>query len=515
MYLDARQLPNGSVIEGDICIIGAGAAGISMALDWKDLKQKVILLEGGGFEYESQIQDLNKGSLSGQKYYPLRASRLHYFGGTTGHWGGMCAPFDELDFKKRDWVPNSGWPFSKKTLDPYYEKAQKIYQLGPYNYDLSYWEQKEENYNALPLDDKVVWNKMWQFCKKARLGKVYADTIKEAKNIHLYTYANATNIVTNDRLNKITEVEVKNHAGKNHVVKAKKFILACGTIQNARLLLASNKQAKSGLGNQNDVVGRYFMEHIETSTSDLYLFNDFQTDLYNWPRGSGRYTRAELAFTEKTQKEHQLLNGTLGLFPLKIGMHFKPRMETWQNEDPRKSADNMFASWREADKLSKKNPDPEIDKAYQLDIRIEQAPNPNSRVTLTAEKDAFGVPLPNLNWELTPLDKKSIRRLNQVFAQQVGLSGIGRVQIRDWLRDENDDTFPENTNGGWHHMGATRMSENPKKGVVDSNCKVYGIANLYVAGAGCYPTSGAPNPTLTLTALTLRLSDHIKQSFKT
>lgn len=514
MHVDARQLPDGSIIEGDICIIGAGAAGISMALDWKDLKQKVILLEGGGFEYESQIQDLNKGSLSGQKYYPLRSSRLHYFGGTTGHWAGMCAPFDELDFKKRDWVPFSGWPFSIKELDPYYEKAQKIYQLGPYNYDLSFWEQQEKNYNALPFNDKVIWNKMWQFCESSRIGQVYADTIKEAKNIHLYTYANATNIVSNEALNKITEVEVKNHEGKNHAVKAKKFILACGTIQNVRLLLASNKQAKKGLGNENDVVGRYFMEHIETSTSDLYLFKDFKTDLYSWP-SNPRYTRAELAFTEETQKKHQLLNGTLGFLPLKVAKHFKPRMLTWQNEDPRKSADNVFANWREAAKLSKKNPNPETEKAYQLDIRIEQAPNPNSRVTLTAEKDALGVPLPNLNWELTSLDKKSIRRLNQLFAQQVGLSGIGRVQIRDWLRDENDDSFPEHTNGGWHHMGATRMNENPKMGVVDRNCKVHGIANLFVAGAACYPTSGAPNPTLTLTALTLRLSDHIKQNFKT
>ncbi len=107
MHTDARNLSNNSIIEGDICIVGAGAAGVSIALDWSNSGYKVILLEGGGFEYESQIQDLNKGSLSGQKYYPLRASRLHYFGGTTGHWGGMCAPFDELDFKKRDWVPNA------------------------------------------------------------------------------------------------------------------------------------------------------------------------------------------------------------------------------------------------------------------------------------------------------------------------------------------------------------------------------------------------------------------------
>ena len=187
MYIDARQLPDNTLIEGDICIIGAGAAGISMALDWMNLPYKVILLEGGNFGYEDKIQDLNKGSITGQNYFPLRASRLRYFGGTTGHWAGMCAPFEELDFKKRSWVPDSGWPFPKKTLDPYYEKAQKVYKLGPYEYDLDYWQQKEKDFIPMPLDENIIWNKMWQFCKDRKIGPIYDDTIKEAKNIHLYT----------------------------------------------------------------------------------------------------------------------------------------------------------------------------------------------------------------------------------------------------------------------------------------------------------------------------------------
>jgi len=510
MYIDARQLPDNTLIEGDICIIGAGAAGISMALDWMNLPYKVILLEGGNFGYEDKIQDLNKGSITGQNYFPLRASRLRYFGGTTGHWAGMCAPFEELDFKKRSWVPDSGWPFPKKTLDPYYEKAQKVYKLGPYEYDLDYWQQKEKDFIPMPLDENIIWNKMWQFCKDRKIGPIYDDTIKEAKNIHLYTHANTTNIKANENVSKITEINIKNLDGKNHTVKAKKFILACGTIQNVRLLLASNTQSKAGLGNQNDLVGRYFMEHIESSTADLYLSKELPGILYNAPFGTSRLCRAELAITEEAQREHELLNGTLGLLPLKVGTHFKPRMVTWQNEDPRKSADNMFANWREADKLSKSNPQPELEKAYQMDIRVEQAPNPNSRITLTNEKDALGVKLPNLNWELTALDKSSLRRLNLLVAKQVAIAGIGRVQLRDWLRDEEDDTFPDYTNGGWHHMGGARMNDDPKKGVVDANCKVHGLDNLFVAGSACYPTSGAPNPTLTLTALTLRLSDHLK-----
>ena len=138
MHIDARTLPDNSIIEGDVCIIGSGAAGISMALDWIDTKYKVVLLESGGFEFEDAVQDFYKGKITGQRYYPLRASRMSFFGGTTNHWAGMCAPFDNIDFMKRDWVPDSGWPITRKDLDPFYARANEKLKLGPYNYDLAF-----------------------------------------------------------------------------------------------------------------------------------------------------------------------------------------------------------------------------------------------------------------------------------------------------------------------------------------------------------------------------------------
>src|SRR4030095_13090296 len=130
MHVDARKLNNGSFIHGDICIVGAGAAGISMALDWINTPYNVILLEGGGFGYDERVQQLYDGKTTGQRYYPLQSSRLHFFGGTTGHWAGFCSNFDAIDFKKRDWVPHSGWPLQKSELDPFYKRAHKILELG-------------------------------------------------------------------------------------------------------------------------------------------------------------------------------------------------------------------------------------------------------------------------------------------------------------------------------------------------------------------------------------------------
>lgn len=513
MHLDARTIDSGTLIEGDICIIGAGAAGISMALEWINTPYKVILLEGGGFEYDPQVQELYAGKTTGQHYYPLKSARLHYFGGTTGHWAGFCSTFDEIDFIKRDWVAHSGWPISRKDLDPFYARAQKDPELGPYDYSLAYWQKQDPELIPLPLDEKVIWNKMWQFSPPTRFGTQYRDAIVHAKNIHLYTYANVTDIRANENVSSITEVTVKNHEGKTQQVKAKYFVLACCSIQNARLLLAANSQATKGLGNDNDNVGRYFMEHLEIKSAELYLTKSNPLKLYSLNFGVTK-ARAELAITKEKQEEHKILNGTVSLTPVEFASNMKPMIEIWKEDDPRKSVDSLMASFNKAAEEASKTSAENQNKTFELFTRIEQAPNPASRVTLDTEKDALGVPRATLHWELTPFEKRSIRKIYELLGQQIGRAGIGRVKLMDYLDDPSDTTWPSFTGGGWHHMGTTRMSDDPKNGVSDANCKVHGISNLFTAGASNYVTAAAPNPTLTLIALSIRLSDHLKQIIK-
>jgi len=505
MHIDARELPNNSLIEGDLCIIGAGAAGISMALEFLNTAHKVILLEGGGFEYESQMQDLYKGKTTGQRYFPLESARLHYFGGTTGHWAGFCSPLDPIDFEKRDWVPYSGWPIKRSDLDPYYARAHKSLDLGPYEYQDSYWIAQNPKLDSLPFNHADIYNKMWQFSLPTRFGEKYKDTIVKAPNIHLYTYANVTNIKANEHASTIQQLTVKNFAGKTHTVKAKKFVLACCSIQNARLLLASNKQAKRGLGNDNDLVGRYFMEHIEIKSAELWLTKPEALKLYAWEYGKTK-ARAELAISAEKQRELKLLNGTASFTPLEVARKEPAFIDVWTADtaETKKRMSKLDAD--EKKELAKNRHN-----SYQLFTRIEQAPNPDSRITLDTEVDALGMPRAMLHWVLTPLEKRSIREIYRLIGTELGIIDRGRVRLMEYLRDENDNSWPEFTGGGWHHMGTTRMSDNPNQGVVDANCKVHGISNLFVAGAACYPTAGAPNPTLTLVALTIRLADHLKE----
>jgi choline dehydrogenase-like flavoprotein len=512
MFIDARHLNNNTIIEGDICIIGAGAAGISIALEWMDTPYKVVLLEGGGFDYDEKVQALYKGTASGQKFPDLTTSRLHYFGGTTGHWAGFCSPFDDLDFEERDWVPNSGWPLKRKDLDPFYERAHKTIQLGPYNYDLKFWQKKLPYMYPFPLNENVIRTKIWQY-NQARYGNMYKESIVNAKNIHLYTYANVVDIQTNDNVSQTEQVVVKNYSGKTHTVKAKHFILACGAIQNTRLLLASNSKAKAGLGNDNDLVGRYFMEHIELNVAELNMIKPFATNLYGFEMGVTKAS-GELGITPEAQKLEKILNGTSSVNLIPETTNDQLRMDRWEQYEGTKAyIKEMTDLWNDADEHAKFGLG-RIGKKFDLNIRMEQSPNPNSRVTLGNEKDGLGVPRVHMNWDLTFLDKRSIRTIYYLIGKEMGASGLGRLKLREEFRDENDHSFPEDTHGGNHHIGTTRMDEDPKKGVVDINCKVHGINNLYVAGSACFPTAGGPNPTLTITALSIRLSDFIKGKMK-
>ncbi len=512
MHIDARKLDHNALIECDICIIGAGPVGISMALDLIDSPYKVILLEGGGFEYDDKVQDLYAGKTTGQQYYPLKSARLHYFGGTSGHWGGMCTPLDPIDFTKRDWIPNSGWPITKNTLDPYYARAQKTVEIGPYEYSLEYWQKHTKDLNPLPFENNVIWNKMWQFSPPTRFGDRYKSTIVNAKNIHLYTFANVVDIRANEAISEITGVTVTNFSGKKQQVKAKYFIMACCSIQNARLLLAANTQSAKGLGNKNDLVGRYFMEHLEIKSAEIYLNHADPLNLYKlYPPK----VRAELAVTAEKQQEYKILNGTASLSPLEIAKQQEPNIQSWNKKDPREAKKNLEKS-HEVTKMDKliMRLTKDIYKSFELFTRIEQAPHPDCRVTLAEEKDELGVPRATLNWQLTPLDKYSIRTLYKIIGEQAGLAGIGRVRMMEYLHDEKDFTWPKSTGAGWHHMGTTRMSDDPKTGVVDATCKIHSISNLYIGGSSCFVTGGAANPTLTAIALGLRVSDTVRDKLK-
>ena len=515
MHTDARTLPNGTVLEGDLCIVGAGASGITIAREFNNSPLKILLLEGGGFEFEQRMQDLYRGENVGLPYFPLQAAAMHYFGGTTNHWAGFCAKYDAIDFEKRDWVPHSGWPITRADLDPYYKLALGILDLGDDKWEASDFGNGDAARAPLLPDSKLMWTKMWHFSPPTRMGVKYRDEIIKSPNIHLYTHANVVEVEANDSVNAVQSVRIRTFEGKEYRARAKRFVLACHTIQNARLLLASNRQAKNGLGNDNDLVGRYFMEHFEMPSGELALTKPASTGTRLYELASlGGPPRGELAITPMAQRQYRVLHGTASV---KAGNYGDVVQSTFQFIDT--VLMNEQRAWQND---GRKGPPPIAVKAapsaprtkgpqrfYHLTTRQEQSPNPDSRVTLSDEKDALGVPRAKLDWRVTELDKRSIRTFYELLGREMGRTDTGRVQIKDWLLSD-DKTWPSFISGGWHHMGTLRMNSDPKQGVTDANCKVHGISNLYIGGAAVYATAGAVNPTFTLVALSLRLADHLK-----
>lgn len=512
MHTDARTLPNGHLLQGDLCIVGAGAAGIALAQEFIGRPERVILLEGGGFDLEGPVQALYQGEIVGRPYYPLEAARLHYFGGTTGHWGGYCAPLDPIDFEVRSWVPHSGWPIARSDLDPYYARAHPLLDLGPFAYDVPFWQARNPQREPLPLDRAVLQEKLWQFSAPTRFGSKFRQTLISAPNVHLYTHANVVQVNANDDATAVTSVTVRQFDGRELTVQAGRFVLACSTMQNVRLLLASNSRLSAGLGNQHDQVGRYFMEHLEMPGGSAILTRPQSMYLYTYDFGVTP-VRAELRLSDTVQRSSQVLNATVAIEAPPTEGEARSTFESMPPEDVelfrQETRDSLTASMRGEARRYDAN-SVRQQPLFSLYTRQEQAPNPNSRVTLSTERDALGVPRVRFNWQLTRLDKQTMRNLYTTLGREFGRCGIGRVQIRDWLLAD-DDTWPTLVSGGWHDMGATRMHRDPKQGVVDATCRVHGLGNLYLAGAGVFTTAGSANPTLTIVALALRLGDHLKR----
>lgn len=545
MFIDARTLADGTVIDADVCIVGAGAAGIALARELSGHRAKVALLESGGLEFDVDTQGLAAGENAGFPYYDLDAIRLRYFGGTTNHWAGACRPLDELDFAPRPWVPGSGWPFPKAELDPYYERAHEVCRLAPYDYDPSAWETPDNP--TLSLPGAPLKTALHQ-SNPIRFGELYREEIRRAPNIRTYLHASVVELEAAPSGGSIGRVRAATLRGNRLHVRARAYILATGAIENARLLLASNGARPSGPGNENGLVGRYFMEHLSVPVALLLPSRpDLPLGFY---RGGGRYRTGGapdvigngfLVPRDEVLQEEGILNcrAFLGPVSLSRGEEFRyvspgvisteaivRSLKAGRRPDDllphlaRLIADMddvavfAYRYLRQADE----------EQGYYITLHIEQAPDPESRVELASEQDRFGMPRARLVWRFGDLERHTLHRMVRLLAGALGAAGHGRIRAVPGDLEIDRGPFgrgadpgpdwPPGVRGAWHQMGTTRMHPDPGRGVVDADCRVHGLSNLFMAGSSVFPACGYTNPTLTIVALALRLADHLKQEVR-
>lgn len=553
MIIDGRKVPTGEIIRTEVCIVGAGPAGITLARELVGQRFKVCLLEGGDIDFDEEVVQLAKGETEGDAFPPLQDMRHRQFGGMSNLWyiqigdntvGLRYMPLDDIDFEKRDWVPYSGWPFDKQHLNPFYERAHKVCRLGPFEYGPGTWE--DNGSRRTYFDGGKVTTSVFQFGPRDIFTKDFRFELDRSPNMTIYVNTNVTEIESDNEQN-VTRVKAACLSGNSFSIDAKVFVLAAGGIENARLLLNSRGTHRTGLGNQHDVVGRYFMDHPLVVCGMLApqtrkIFNSMA--LYDLRRVNNVAVMGKYTLTEDVIRSERLVNMSAMLFPRN-----EEPIDHMQRSKATASMKALFSAIRrrrlpsnalkhlgnvianvddiatDLYKYKIKRPFilPDLGRGgwskdsgneqrytkFEVLSQTEQTPDPNNRVVLSDQLDPLGCPQPKLinRWSETDIANVKVSQL--IFANEFAKAGLGQLQF-EWKNDR-----PTIGSLSTHHnMGTTRMHNDPKQGVVDANCKVHDLTNLFITGSSVFPTGGYANPTLTIVALAIRLADHLKTKFK-
>jgi choline dehydrogenase-like flavoprotein len=548
MIEDAKSIPAGTEIHCDVVIIGSGAAGIPCACELIGSGKSVILLESGGFEYESDTQSLAEGELDeGSQHGPLAQYRKRMFGGTTSVWGGRCAPFDGIDFEKRPHVAHSGWPIGLDELIPYYKRAHDYTLTGDYDYDNAS-SLKNGDKPMIPglRDDVWLQDRLWRFSLPAHFGKEFKNQLSAAQNVRILLHANALKLhvgPTGERIEGVTAASLNDNRFR---INAKQVIVAAGGLETTRLLLLSNDVHQNGLGNSHDQLGRYYSSHLSGDLGEVCFEPHSREVVWQYEQAKdGVYVKRQLRPRSEVQNKEGLLNFRCILThpPFAQASHgnavlsaaylvkrfFKGQIPPEYSKDlaaagyhhvPQHLRNVLFgvpglvkfgSHWfLKRTMARRKYPSVSLhsrSNRYTLHFDAEQSPNPDSRVMLGTEVDRFGLPVLRVEWRGNPQDIDSVTRWHALLKEEIEGSGVGHLTLAG---SEVPDVVRKGFGVGSHHLGTTRMSEDARTGVVNRNCEVHGVAGLYLASPSVFPTASFANPVLTTTAIAIRIADRVK-----
>ena len=530
MINSGNTIENGKNLESTVCIIGGGAAGITLALELNSMGIDTILIEGGGLTHNDNNQALHEGENISFKNFPISSTRLRVLGGTTNHWGGMAPRLSRSDFEKHQHIPYSGWPISLEDLEPFYIKAEEYCQI-PSSF-------KKDSIELLKNDKQVGFQsgpvnlQLTPWSPPTRFGTEYRNQLEKSKKIRVLIESNVVELETNASFTDVKKVRIRTLRNTEFKVAAKFFISATGGLEVPKLLLASNKQCQAGLGNQNDLVGRFYMDHIGLWSGAAIFANSYSgfdkvSDFLNLNKMRAWYTFVP---NEKGLQENKMVNFRYLMsqspvsyegvsasasfieeisrlsVPSKIGM----RIADILVDIDQIAAKAIGSNFKEINiqRNSTKTLSGKTFSQAIAGISMEQLPNPDSRVTLSNKKNVLGEQLLKLDWKITQQDKINFLTAAKMLGQTLGANNAGRMYIPKSLRELD---FESEIQISCHHMGTARMNNNEKKGVVNSNLRVHGVNNLFISSSAVFPTGGWANPTLTIVALSIKLAKHLKK----
>jgi choline dehydrogenase-like flavoprotein len=490
--LDSASIPDGDVVDTGVCIVGGGPAGIAIATELERAGVDAVLLESGGARAEPEVDALAEFDVSGE---PLRFAgpvRRRLLGGTTASWHGRLGPLDPIDFERRDWVSLSGWPIPAAAVDELAPRAAAFLGLErPEAFQPGFWA-SDRTFEALGGGALRARVHLWP--RRLSTARLHMPALRRSARVRVVPRAHVTRFLARDVGDGVGSVEARGQAGNEFSVRARAYVLACGGLENPRLLLLSRDRDGRALGDQHDAVGRYYMNHPRgEGIARLHLSRRRPTLVRSLTehadRRAGGWVQFAVGPDPELQRRERLLNCCSFLYPA----------------GPERVRRVAGAPGRLGLRLAGR-PFP-VDHMAVID-QVEQVPDPDSRVTLGPRRDRFGDPLLDLHWRIGADTTRTLRRVHELLAEHVATAGIGTLES---ALVHDSDAVPAYTDAA-HPMGTTRMSEDPRHGVVDRDCRVHGVPNLYVAGSSVFPTAGNAPPTFTIVCLALRLADRLRRT---
>jgi choline dehydrogenase-like flavoprotein len=510
-FIDANnQSPDDDRAMFDVTIVGAGAAGILLAILLSRRGRRVLVIESGHFELDDERQSLNEIEQTAKPMANAVWNRKRVIGGTTTAWGGQSLPFGRLDFAQRDWVAHSGWPISFDALQPYYDIANRFMGIDERNYDsdiLDLLGRRDPGFDPALLH--------YHYSKWARQPNLYELHRRELERDVTVLYNAHLLRIDLAHSGRVQAIEIGDFRGRRRTMPVTSLVLACGSVEASRILLLNDHQMLGGLGSASGWLGKAFMDHpcLEAGFVDSDDMRTLQEVFGTRLRGGRRFS-VRLSAGADWQRTNRALNISASLMWLYDGDEIGPLAElrSFVRQPRVEGAVKMARNSRRLAAglwtLARSGLIYKPGATARLSLMCEQSPSRDSYIALSEQRDRFAARKARLHWRIARPTWDTVLRFCRTLNGEIQRLGLGRVRLFDGLQADAVD-FEDHFSDVNHHMGGARMSAAPSDGVVNDQLQVWGVPNLHVCSAAVFPTSSHSNPTLTLLALAARLADRL------